>query len=235
MQRQIVLVMALSAFCMSVWSAPQKEKGLAAYWDFKEGEGNVLSDKSGNSNQGKIRGAAFVKVGERHALRFDGKDDYVYCGRGRSLNLADAVTVEVWVYADKVPDAEPGIAGKGIGTYGLTYYKNGKVWWYISGGDNAGMTPMKPGSWHYVAGTFDGKEMRIYLDGKLKWGGASKKAKIVENKATPFYIGCGFVSRSPAGFFAGMIGEVRVYNRALQAAEVLSHYEKNRASFGLEK
>jgi len=31
------------------------------------------------------------------ALKFDGKDDYVNCGNGASLNITGAITIEAWV------------------------------------------------------------------------------------------------------------------------------------------
>jgi len=53
------------------------EEGLAGHWDFDKGRGGVLHDRSGEKNHGVIHGAEWVKCGTGHALRFDGRDDYV--------------------------------------------------------------------------------------------------------------------------------------------------------------
>jgi concanavalin A-like lectin/glucanase superfamily protein len=80
------------------------------------------------------------------------------------------------------------------------------------------------GQWHLVAGTFDGSNMRFYVDGNqigpaMPGTGISYEAPITDS---PFYVdgyppqaGCfGF----PA--FPGGIDEVRVYNRALSQTEL---------------
>ena len=54
----------------------QTKAGLVAHWDFNDGRGNVLHDKSGNNNDGEIHGAKWVKCGEDYALRFDRSGDY---------------------------------------------------------------------------------------------------------------------------------------------------------------
>lgn len=64
-----------------------EENGLVACWNFDEGSGEVAHDQSGNKNDGKIYGAAYVKRGEGYALEFDGEDDYVDCGNNESLNF----------------------------------------------------------------------------------------------------------------------------------------------------
>ena len=38
-----------------------EEKGLAGYWKFDEGQGNIAKDFSGKGNDGKIFGATWVK------------------------------------------------------------------------------------------------------------------------------------------------------------------------------
>ena len=44
-------VLSLVAF-----AEPAKD-GLVAHWDFNEGKGDILHDRSGNGNDGKIHGA----------------------------------------------------------------------------------------------------------------------------------------------------------------------------------
>ncbi|MFN3244594.1 MAG: LamG-like jellyroll fold domain-containing protein [Planctomycetota bacterium] len=68
---------------------------------------------------------------------------------------------------------------------------------------------LKPGTWHHVAGVFDGNEVRLYLDGKViarKAGSGRRRAN-----ALPFLIGAD-VNRSgaPTSQFAGKLDEVRL-------------------------
>ena len=198
-----------------VWAA---EKGLVAHWDFNEGSGAVLHDRSGNGNHGTIAGAEWVKVDGAYALEFDGVDDFVDCGKGPGLDIKDVITVEAWLYPAAMPTvpSEWIIAGKQQDVYALCYYMTGWCWWYLSGGDNAAQAPVGVGQWHHLAGTFDGKTATLYVDGDVKCSRTSKYATITSRKDLRFLIG-----RPP---FSGMIDEVKVYQRALSAEEVRRHY-----------
>ena len=70
---------------------------------------------------------------------------------------------------------------------------------------------LKPGKWHHVAGTFDGKEVRLYLDGKViaRTAGSGRR---VQNRL-PLMIGAD-VDRDgqPTSYFSGKIDEVRLSN-----------------------
>ena len=49
----------------------------AAYWSFNEGTGATVTDSSGNSNTGTIRGATWDNDGNiGSCLSFDGVDDW---------------------------------------------------------------------------------------------------------------------------------------------------------------
>lgn len=205
------------------------DEGLVAYWDFDEGKGDVLHDRSGNNNHGKIHGAEWVKCGKGYALQFDGIDDYVDCGSGPSLDITGPITLEAWVYPETVPSGEPGIVGKFFESYMFTYYSDGRCWWYISSGSNHCGTALIPGSWHHIAGTFDGVAMRLYIDGDLTATRSSTFPSIKSGKK--FFIGCilGNPNATDPAYtkiahFQGMVDEVRVYCRALSDQEIAEDY-----------
>ena len=60
-------LVCLVSLCFG-FSARAAEDGLVAYWDFNEGDGLELHDKSGNKNDGNIYGASWVKGGSRGEL-----------------------------------------------------------------------------------------------------------------------------------------------------------------------
>jgi len=68
---------------------------------------------------------------------------------------------------------------------------------------------MKPGTWHHVAGVFDGEEVRLYLDGELvaQKAGSGRRTR----NRLPLMIGAD-VDRSgaPTSFFTGRIDDVRL-------------------------
>ena len=219
-------------------SAGAVEEALAAWWDFGEGAGTVLHDQSGNGNNGTIHGAIWVERGKGYALKFDGKDDYVDCGAGPSLDLTEALSVELWFRPAALPPGiEPGLAGKGIGPYGLTYY-GGACWWYLRPALSDMRAHAPPDIWHHVVGTFDGSTARLYVDGKTR-AAATCAPGTKLNKAKNFYIGGGFgwtPLADVAGVcsFKGMIDEVRVYRRALSTEEVRRRYAQMGPAFGFD-
>jgi hypothetical protein len=80
------------------------------------------------------------------------------------------------------------------------------------------------GRWHLVAGTYDGSNMRFYVDGNqigpaMPASGISYEAPISDS---PFYVDGYPPQATCAGTsdFPGDIDEVRVYNRALSASEL---------------
>jgi len=191
------------------------DDGLVAYYTFDEGTGEVVSDLSGKANHGKVIGAKFAKVKGGCVLEFDGIDDMVDCGPCESMGITNAVTVSAWVRSDRLPTGEVGIAGKGIDCFGLTFYRFGTAWWYISGGGNNCKASVGAGFWHMITGTYDGAEMRLYVDGRIA---DKRKIETPIRMEGNFRIGDGLGGRG--GGFEGAIDEVRVYNRALAETEI---------------
>ncbi len=107
------------------------------------------------------------------------------------------------------------------GGKGLTFYVRG-----LGGGHmapNAG-TAVFDGNWHMAVGTFDGTYARLYVDGQEVAGALPTPDSINYgiDDANEFQVGqysaqagCG-----PSSIFPGAIDEVRMYDRALSAAEI---------------
>jgi hypothetical protein len=73
------------------------------------------------------------------------------------------------------------------------------------------------GVWSYVAGTYDGKSLNLFINGKLA---ASKKVSgEINTHAQPLRIGGDGI------YYKGLIDEVSIYNSALSAAEIVNHYQ----------
>jgi len=86
-------------------------------------------------------------------------------------------------------------------------------------------TPLQAGQWYHVGVTFDNTTLRIYLNGVQQ----STAAVTTMKGATGDFHFCG----TPAGtstYFAGQLDEVKVWNYALTAAQVLQEYRSTVAS-----
>jgi hypothetical protein len=166
-----------------------------------------------------------VRQGTVFALRFERPGDHGECAPDRSFGLTDQVSLEVWVYPEAVPTSgEPAIAGQSYASFVLTYYTDGQCWWYIGGGGNNCRAPLGVGAWHHVVGTFDGKRLKLYVDGLLAASNPSRVATVPDGKG--LFIAKQSVESpySQGRTFTGMIAEVRLYNRALSDEEVARRY-----------
>ncbi len=78
------------------------------------------------------------------------------------------------------------------------------------------------GAWHHCAGTFDGRVMRVYLDGK-QVGSLERAGKLAVNSATAAFIGSSGGSRE---HFQGSLDDLRIYRDALDPEEINLLYQK---------
>lgn len=221
--RTVLLALA-SQFILSL-SAGAEEASLLAWYDFAEGTGTDLRDRTGHGYDGKLTGGEFVRNGAAFALRFDKPGEHAECAPGKSFGVTDQVSLEVWVYPEAVPaGGEPGIVGQGYESFVLTYYSDGQCWWYIGAGGNNCRAPLGVGAWHHVVGTFDGKLMKLYVDGLLAGLNPSKVATIPDGRGLLIAKQTGDPQFSQGKTFTGLVGEVRLYSRVLSPEEVAKRY-----------
>lgn len=213
-----------------VISRISKADGLVAHWKFDEGEGSIAYDSAG-SNDGTIYGATWGYGVLDGALKFDGVGDYVDCGDNDSLDVNDELTISAWM---KRPDfSTPGtIAGKTNGNsvtagYALFSHIEGLEFIFYSQGWKR-TTPrvaVTANQWHHVAGTFNGNTAYLYVDGEQ---GASIAYNGAITAAAGYPVLIGYWRSQNTVYFNGQIDDVRIYDRALSAAEILALYEPYR-------
>ncbi|MFC1691007.1 LamG-like jellyroll fold domain-containing protein [Nanoarchaeota archaeon] len=79
------------------------------------------------------------------------------------------------------------------------------------------------GDWHHLAATYNGSEMRLYVDGKLNATSTSYSGNLPTN-SDPVWIGRHFDPRNLTGFFNGTLDEVQIYPIALSAEQIKAVY-----------
>ncbi|MBD3260062.1 hypothetical protein GF371_05570, partial [Candidatus Woesearchaeota archaeon] len=77
-------------------------------------------------------------------------------------------------------------------------------------------------AWHHLVATFDGSEMKIYIDGSLQNNNSAYSGSLPTGSG--IYLGRNFTEGDPV-YFNGTMDEVRIYNRALSAEQIDALYK----------
>jgi hypothetical protein len=206
---------------------PPPPGALVAAFSFNGGSGTAAADASGSGNAGLIAGATWSAAGKYGgALSFDGVDDIVTVADAASLDLTTGMTLEAWV-KPAVTKSWPTVIEKenapnlSYGLYansdaGLGNKPSAHLW--IGGVDRnvRGGSTLAVGSWTHLAATYDGAALRVYVNG-VEVANLPQTGSIATSTGA---LRIGGNSVFPNEFFNGLIDEVRIYNRALGAAEV---------------
>jgi len=183
---------------------------------------NNTQDGSGNGLNGTIMGnPAFVGGIAGMALSFDGVNDYVDFGNNAAFDIAEQITLSAWVNPN---DAGSGqhkpYVGKGDNAYAIKHANSNTIEFFIyDGGWYVAQVKVDDsfnGEWHHVAGTYDGSELKTYVDGIL--GATMAHVGLIEVQTHNLTIGTN--SQASGRFYDGAIDEVNIYNRALSNAEI---------------
>ena len=195
--------------------------GLVAAYGFEPASGNAVPDSSGRGNAGTLSGATRSTAGRfGSALSFDGVNDWVTVPDSASLDLTTGMTVEAWVRPTSLTGWRTVAVKERPGGIVYSLYASqgtrpvGQVW--IGGEHDAlGSSALPPNTWTHLASTFDGTSLRLYVNGTLASTTAISGAMSLSDGV--LRLGGNAVWSE---WFAGLIDEARVYNRALPAAEI---------------
>lgn len=203
-------------------SSPPTPSALVAAYTFNEGAGTTVTDISGNGNHGTISGATWTSSGKfGNALEFNGTNSKVTVPDSTSLRLTTGMTLEAWVYPTTAPKAWRAVIDKNVDGYYLMASTDagnrigtGGTW--TGGNQNTvGPSALTVNVWTHLAATFDGAMVRLYVNG-VQVASQTQTTPLAPTTGT-LQIGA---DSYPTEFFAGRIDEVRIYNRALSAAEI---------------
>jgi len=203
-------------------------KDMVLYFPFDRDEGGTVTDKSRQGNNGTVKAAKWVKDERRGgAYEFDGSGSMITVADAASLRISTGITVAAWIKtSSQTPQGTfRSIIMKGAYSdrnYTLVMHPTDKVCWTYIKQDNSkwsflSKTAVTDGKWHHIAGTWDGKTAKLYVDGNCE--GESEWTEPLKTTADPVYIGyCpgyGFPT-----FFNGLLDEVTVLNRAIPESKI---------------
>ena len=201
---------------------------LVGHWSMEESSGaTVLIDSSSYTNDAAITGSLIRVAGQRgFAQEFDGTGDYALVPDNASLDITSAITLAAWIKPSALGTQyiiKKSTQGLTDG-YELSLSSAGKVFVrfnQITSGstyrlDSSTPYPTDGNTWMHIAATFDGTNIKLYIDGTQEGEDLTGPGSIAVNDLS-LSIGA---QNDGARKFNGAIDDVRIYNYALSLAEI---------------
>ena len=202
-----------------------------------DGTLNGVSDTSGQDvivNSGWTSNNGLWPASSPAALMVDGGDN-VTISDTDALDLADAFTVEAWINPQSNDNGGGNVVvGKGTASYNYLLYFNSTndntPRFFATGLSTAQVVadrPIPTGQWSYLVGTYDGSDLKIYINGK------ENNSVSATGSATTNSGGLGIGANGSGGFDLGrsIIDTVRIWSRALTADEIEAHFNRTNVTF----
>ena len=215
------------------------DENLVFYLSFDDVKGQTIIDKSGNGLDAEIIENTKIvkgKYGDAIHITNNGQD-CVNIPSQEKLKVTDEITMTAWIYyqetwkGKKVHWIDKGChwfdvdwgASYGIGSIDIG--RGPEIWLFLGSRGAHGNTDrqefivpheMKEKKWHHVAGSYDGKTMKIYLDGEVM-GEEKREFNFAGDNIANAWIGC---AKNKYAFVNGSIDEAAVWQRALSGTEI---------------
>ncbi|MFA7201822.1 MAG: LamG domain-containing protein, partial [Candidatus Paceibacterota bacterium] len=199
---------------------PITDAGLVGYWTFDEGTGTQALDSSGNNNTGTWQGTlgsqwTTGKIGG--AGNFNGINNDVVIGNNGVLNFnATNLTISSWFYISNYQEHQRIVMADGY-LYGFKVTTNQIVGAVNNVWTGSATIPVNNGYWVFGTVVFrrDLNTVSFYVNGL--YSGDYNITFSTMNPSSIHIGGYGYLLN-------GLIDDVRIYNRALSPAEILSIY-----------
>jgi len=202
---------------------PAAPAGLVAAYSFNEASGSILNDRSGKGRTGTISGAVWTEGKYGSALSFDGINDWVTVADAADLDLTTGMTLEAWVRPSSLDTWRTVLLKQRPSGLAYALYASNDSSRAESdvniGGDKSAAAPaaLPLNTWSHLAVTYNGAVLRLFVNG-VEVGSRTVSGAMATSTGV-LRIGGNSVWNE---FFAGRIDEIRIYNRALTAVEILS-------------
>ncbi|MBL8856116.1 MAG: SBBP repeat-containing protein, partial [Planctomycetaceae bacterium] len=200
-----------------------------------QAEGDATDARSLNNgtltNGATITNSTNGKLGS--AFSFDGTDDYVSLADSSSFGSTGMMTVSAWINPDILDAVDPrDIVGQWNASssqraFVMQQATNGKLSFFISRDGALDYTSvqstasLKAGVWQHVVGTYDGANLRVYINGMLQGTSAAFAGTMFDSNTT---LRIGDSQASGSVPFDGRIDEVQLVNRALSDSDIANLY-----------
>lgn len=219
----------MQAWRIAIWDYRQTvlQDNPLSYWPLSETSGLVAHDFGMTGTHGTIVGG--VTLNQEGPLKADSATAALFNGTtgevtfGVVPGLSGSVSMEAWVHSSAWSAShEILVVLHSAGTYISINNGNAFASFVISGVQrtfDSGYA-LTTNTWHHVVATYDGSNIRIYVDGVLR--GTSGAFAGTNNAAVAGILGAfyGGVLR-----LSGTLTQAAAYATALNATRILAHYD----------
>ncbi|MBT3865707.1 LamG domain-containing protein [Candidatus Woesearchaeota archaeon] len=147
------------------------------------------------------------------AVELYGDANYIQIPYSTNLEFTDQFTLEFWFYPTNMDLEDQRLVHKS-GSWGAYTHLGGLVFFVDTtesgGGREIIVEPLSSGSWYHFAGSYDGQNMFMYVDGVEVDDSPKALAENIDTSSAKLFIG----SDGGAKFFNGLIDEIRVSDYA---------------------
>ena len=193
------------------------------------GSGNIWYDLSGNGNNFTLYNTPdYVS----RTLKFDGISDYAALPNNATLNFSRGQTLMFWMNHN-ITSGRRNIWDQAYGGYGTLTHESGGNFNYYFGDAGLNATPYigftshstPRNTWQFVTVTRDLTKALWYDNAVLTRSVNHSYADLLTD-TNQIRIGVGY-----AGYWAGQIGQVIAYNRALEPGEIEFVFNQTKSKF----
>jgi hypothetical protein len=190
-----------------------------------------------SSNTGTLTNGVTYQSINGGVFDFDGTDDYIVISNANSPQFTanQAFTISYIVYLNRVTGTYMAPVMKGY--FGSSYgHLIGASNLFLVYTDNdsspelnlSGMLTNDANKWVSITQTYDGSRIYVYRNGVL--AGQSGTGVSFTINTSPLYFG----SNNSTGYYLdGKMANLKMYNKALSAAEVTQNFNAQKSRFGL--
>lgn len=214
--------------------------GLVVYFDTGNSKSYTsgsatCTDISNTGNNGSLVNSPTFDGNNGGSIVLNGSSQVINIANNSTLNVTSQISLEAWIYPTKNSGYQNVISkSSSAASNGYIYPRTDNGWtqsvFYLNVGGWSTLSATWPSinRWHHTIGTYDGSNMRIYINGMQ--AASKSQTGTISTNTNQLVIG-----NQPAynEYYGGRIGIIKMYNRALTTTEVLQNFNATRARFGV--
>ncbi|MCK4947892.1 MAG: LamG domain-containing protein [Candidatus Aureabacteria bacterium] len=248
MKKSVLIIFVLVSFCfLNYLYADHFDDGLILYYSFDlDPIDDQVPDESMGNHPGTITGALQVPTGKNDkdkAYYFDGSEDSIIAG---DLGYNEIGSISFWMNPEVVENYRNPFSTDFAGwddCIRFEEYSTGMfVWGALGFGSGVITNSLQPNLWYHVVFVWDDINTYAYLNGALvlttpypdpdssvhpNIPGTAGEWRLLSLTFRNVAIGNGY-GQDPNRWWKGLVDEVRIYNRVLDAYDVDKLYRKEK-------